>query len=684
MTRTFDLVRGSLDEEKRTVNVTFSSEYPVERWFGSEILDHSKGSVRMDRITDGAPFLLNHNWDDQRGVVDVASISGKEGRATLRFSRSARGEELMQETKDGIRTKYSVGYRVHEFLLTIGENGQPDEYRATDWEPLEISSVPMGADPSAKNRAAHEDEMTKLFGSRAAEMASKITVRTAGQRTKENTNTTMAKPIKDQPEGEEIRSEENAPVTPAPESKRNGAEVTSEPIVETRSTEPEAPAAISPEDLQRMISKQVGEDRQRCEEIREIGSHFGLANDAIAKAIRENASVESVKLSIIEAQRSNPANAPIPTRLAAEPSPKGERGSREFCEDAWGRSALTVLRNAGYDVPSAPQVRVLSESRERNYIGGNSNTFHRTLTGALTLADVTVLDAGIGSPIIDETTAHAPELATFPVDVISGATVELSVMTSLPTVGGRNANEGTDWKKGTFESKIFQTAIIEERVAVDIQGVLNASKNPGRMLMAEAMSVAKAVAQHAGKQTWYGASAQSGADAKWSPGLYLQASSAATHVVDASGSSAKSSVWFLELGTGSLDHIYGNDTTLNFRDAWTEETVEDANNKKLRALTNYLSGRTATRLSDVNKAVRIKNLAASTQVLTDALMFAALKLCDDVGCQPNAIYMTSRSLNQLRDSRTTYHPLGLPAPLPTEFQGVPIYVTRNLSDAETI
>lgn len=680
LTRTFDLVRGSLDEESRTVEVTFSTENPVERWFGVEVLDHSAGAVRMDRITDGAPFLMDHDMRDQRGVVESAEIKGKEGRAKIRFSRSERGQDLMDEVKDGIRTKISVGYRVHQFVIT--ENGNsPDEYRATDWEPLEISSVSIPADPGARTRAEYDQHQP--FGVRAAELGSRITVRAAGNRTNATQRNEMAtKPTENESvESEEVRAADVADAPEAQPETRNGANEDSQPSAEVRN---EKPNGVSPEDLQREIEKRVAADRDRCEEIRTLGREFGLSDDDIAKAIRENAPVERVKLDILERQRKDPSNAPLPTARVSEPVPTGERGSREFCADKWGRSALQVLRASGYDVPEAPAVRVLSEPRDREYVGGRNFAFHRSLTGALTLSDVAVLDAGIGAPIIDETTAHAPELGVFPVDVISGSTIELSVMTGLPTVGARNANEGTDWKKGTFESRIFQTAIIEERVGVDIQGVLNASKNPGRLLMQEASAVARAVAEHIGEQTWYGATAQSGADSKFAPGIYAQAETAATHVVDASGSSNKSSVWFLQLGTGMLDHVYGNDTTLNFRDSWMEETVEDSNGKKLRALTNYLSGRVAPRLANKNAAVRIKNLAASTQVLTDALMFDALKLCEDLGMQPNAIFMTSRSLNQLRDSRTTYHPLGLPAPLPREFEGIPIYQTRNLSNAETI
>jgi len=44
--RTFNLDREAINNETRTVDLAFSSEEPVERWFGSEILDHNPQAIR--------------------------------------------------------------------------------------------------------------------------------------------------------------------------------------------------------------------------------------------------------------------------------------------------------------------------------------------------------------------------------------------------------------------------------------------------------------------------------------------------------------------------------------------------------------------------------------------------------------------------------------------------------------
>lgn len=144
--RVFEVDLNSFDAEERTVEVAFSSEDPARRWWGIEVLDHSADSVRMGRLTNGAPMLWMHNSDDQRGVVDEARIdSDRVGRALLRFGRNPDAEELFNDVRDGIKSKISVGYMVHRMVLEVETEEGPDEYRITDWEPLEISfvSIPM-------------------------------------------------------------------------------------------------------------------------------------------------------------------------------------------------------------------------------------------------------------------------------------------------------------------------------------------------------------------------------------------------------------------------------------------------------------------------------------------------------------------------------------------------------------
>jgi len=144
--REFSIDKRSIDESARTVELSFSSELPVERWFGDEILDHGTGAMRMNRLNDGAALLMDHNVRDQVGVIESARVDGdRVGRAVVRFSRAKRAQEIFQDIVDGIRSKVSVGYRIHEAVLEkTGDEG--DTYRITDWEPFEVSMVSVPAD----------------------------------------------------------------------------------------------------------------------------------------------------------------------------------------------------------------------------------------------------------------------------------------------------------------------------------------------------------------------------------------------------------------------------------------------------------------------------------------------------------------------------------------------------------
>lgn len=148
LTREFSLERDGIDKEKRTVALSFASETPVERWFGNEILDCSEKSVDLKRLRNGGALLVNHDSDDQVGVIESATVAGGKCRAVVRFSRSQRGEEIFQDVQDGIRSLVSVGYRVKNMVLAEQDDAAGDSYRVTEWEPHEISLVSIPADAS--------------------------------------------------------------------------------------------------------------------------------------------------------------------------------------------------------------------------------------------------------------------------------------------------------------------------------------------------------------------------------------------------------------------------------------------------------------------------------------------------------------------------------------------------------
>jgi HK97 family phage major capsid protein len=142
------------DEDQRDSDVfemSFSSETPVPRWFGEEILDHSAACVDMTRAGTGLSYLVDHDTGDQVGIIENMRVEGKKLRGDVRFSRSQRGQDIKRDVQDGIRPFTSVGYRVMEMVLEKeqkDDNGTQRTYRVTKWMPMEGSTVAVPADQS--------------------------------------------------------------------------------------------------------------------------------------------------------------------------------------------------------------------------------------------------------------------------------------------------------------------------------------------------------------------------------------------------------------------------------------------------------------------------------------------------------------------------------------------------------
>jgi len=129
--------------EDRTYEFPFSSENPVARYFGNEVLSHETKAADLSRLNDGAPLLFNHDVDRVIGVVETARIDEKlkRGYARVRFSKNEFAQEVLADVKDGILRNVSFGYSIDK----MEERGSGN-FVATAWSPYEISMVSIPAD----------------------------------------------------------------------------------------------------------------------------------------------------------------------------------------------------------------------------------------------------------------------------------------------------------------------------------------------------------------------------------------------------------------------------------------------------------------------------------------------------------------------------------------------------------
>lgn len=167
-TREASFQPSTVDEEARTVELVWTTGATVRRrpFFSGEFDEElvvSKEAVRLDRLNGGAPLLDSHHsfgLDGIVGVVERAWLQGSEGRAKVRFSDRADVEPVFRDVKAGIIRNVSVGYAIHRVQRTDRKDQVP-LVRVIDWEPMELSLVPVPADAGAQVRSYEDRNMDR-------------------------------------------------------------------------------------------------------------------------------------------------------------------------------------------------------------------------------------------------------------------------------------------------------------------------------------------------------------------------------------------------------------------------------------------------------------------------------------------------------------------------------------------
>lgn len=264
-----DIRLQSLNEANRTVEFVFSvgarglrQEYFWEDPYFEE-LEVSEKAIRMGRIKNGAPFMLAHRqWDIDAvvGVIEDAWIEGEALVGRVRFSEHADDDKYFQKVKSGILRKVSVGYRVYTYMEVESGEEKYSVFRAVDWEPVEVSLVPIGFDDSAQSRKLQERAADEKYD---CEFQLKV-------------------------RGKVMKKK-----TPAPgsEAQNDEIEVTEEQVrTEARAEGVEAGKAAG-----------VAEEKTRVLEIRKAVKKAGLGEDVADKLIEEDVPLDKARAQIIDA-----------------------------------------------------------------------------------------------------------------------------------------------------------------------------------------------------------------------------------------------------------------------------------------------------------------------------------------------------------------------------------------------
>ena len=267
-------------------------------------------------------------------------------------------------------------------------------------------------------------------------------------------------------------------------------------------------------------------------------------------------------------------------------------------------------------------------------------------------------------------------------------------MSKAATAGFRNANEGATPSNSAYENRLVETFILNPMWQVDKAIADGHEDGAETMIALEGEGMVEAAFQTLGKQFYYGRTANG--DAKGHPGL-LQSYDSTNMVVDAGGTTdnVASSVWLIKTDIKNVQWVFGNQGELALSDVTTQR-VADANNAG-KYLTMYLQELLAypgLQVGSIRGICRIKKLTTdSGKGLTDSLLADAISKFQ-AGLRPDLILMSRRTRAQLQKSRTVTlfgnsaaKPSGgnaTIAPIPTEYEGIPIQATDSILDTETL
>ncbi|KPQ07470.1 MAG: Phage head maturation protease [Rhodobacteraceae bacterium HLUCCA12] len=141
---------STLDPNLRTVEAIVSTGAPAVRPGFVERLDLS--GADLSRLV-GAPVLDGHRAQstrDQLGVIEAAELRPEGLWVRIKFRSNDAAQAVLSDIGDGTLRGLSIGYSVQQWRE--GQEGNRRVRTAIKWTPVEVSVVPIPADPTAHFR----------------------------------------------------------------------------------------------------------------------------------------------------------------------------------------------------------------------------------------------------------------------------------------------------------------------------------------------------------------------------------------------------------------------------------------------------------------------------------------------------------------------------------------------------
>lgn len=153
----------SYDPENHTVELVAATGHPVRRYdweagtYYFEVLEISDAAINGERVLSGvAPLLDAHSsWAiaDQLGRIESHRVENGQLITRVKFGVSQRALDAEAEVAAGTWRGVSIGYRRDELRKEVRTDDRLPTYTVTRWTLLEVSMVPIPADPDAGVRS---------------------------------------------------------------------------------------------------------------------------------------------------------------------------------------------------------------------------------------------------------------------------------------------------------------------------------------------------------------------------------------------------------------------------------------------------------------------------------------------------------------------------------------------------
>lgn len=351
--RAAEVAENSYDESTNTIEVVWAAGAKVRRYswrdgtYYDESLVMKPEAVRLNRLNAGAPFLDTHDsWSLQSVIGSVVPGSAKiergKGVAKVKLSRAPEDAATVGKIRDGIIRNISVGYISHRVEKTEpGDDGGVAEWRVIDWEPMEISAVPIPADPDAQVRGAPDDKERKFPCTFISERSSATAADT--QETAMTTKNTAA----------DTRGNEQDVTTPAAGADTTanagaGAATTQERSAQT-GAQPDVAGAASD-----AAQAAIRAERERVSAIRALADKFS-AREFAEKFENDGTSVENFRSALIDH---------LAAEQAKQPATRSNIGAASHVGEVAPEKRQAAIQNALLHRSDPANVKLTEDGRD--------------------------------------------------------------------------------------------------------------------------------------------------------------------------------------------------------------------------------------------------------------------------------------------------------------------------------